>query len=297
MLEHGAKTPAGGSITLHLVGPIHTPMTGEEASLLGVLARTCSQEPICSRARKNLSLPGRSITPHRGLYPWLLTMTTHVLLHSAHRRTTLAARSRLHRRRTWTASHQALGGGAQGPGFDNTIVGTLQTAMQTATRLRRHHPVHSTRRRPAAGSCRLQDCSAWGLAGFYYAICCTLQRMGVRRIRRQHLLHSAGRRPAAGFGRLPSCSTLGVPAPTTPCCVICWQLSSIRLRLAVAPHCTMGVPPTALYAPPFKALELDHNLPYVLNPSHGPNTYTCSPLWRIHPQPGLAALILSAAID
>jgi hypothetical protein len=171
MLEHGAKTPAGGSITLHLVGPIHTPMTGEEASLLGVLARTCSQEPICSRARKNLSLPGRSITPHRGLYPWLLTMTTHVLLHSAHRRTTLAARSRLHRRRTWTASHQALGGGAQGPGFDNTIVGTLQTAMQTATRLRRHHPVHSTRRRPAAGSGRLHCCCAReGLAGSEYTI-------------------------------------------------------------------------------------------------------------------------------
>jgi hypothetical protein len=166
-----------------------------------------------------------------------------------------------------------------------------------ARRLRVHHLLLSAGRRPAAGSCRLQDCSAWGLAGFYYAICCTLQRMGVRRIRRQHLLHSAGRRPAAGFGRLPSCSTLGVPAPTTPCCVICWQLSSNRLRLAVAPHCTMGVPPTALYAPPPPALEPDHNLPYVLNPSHGPNTYTCSPLWRIHPQPGLAALILSAAKD
>jgi hypothetical protein len=40
MLEHGAKTPAGRNITLHLVGPIHTPMTGEKASLLGVLTRT-----------------------------------------------------------------------------------------------------------------------------------------------------------------------------------------------------------------------------------------------------------------
>jgi hypothetical protein len=58
------------------------------------------------------------------------------------------------------------------------------------------------------------------------------------------------------------------------------------------------VPPTviALYGPP-PAIERDHNLPYVHNPSHGPNTYTCSPLWRIHPQPGRAALILSAAIN
>jgi len=39
MLDHGAKAPAGRSITPHLVGPIHTPMLGEEASLLGVLAR------------------------------------------------------------------------------------------------------------------------------------------------------------------------------------------------------------------------------------------------------------------
>jgi len=39
MLDHGAKAPAGRSIAPHLVGPIHTPMMGEEASLLGVLAR------------------------------------------------------------------------------------------------------------------------------------------------------------------------------------------------------------------------------------------------------------------
>ncbi len=29
----------------------------------------------------------------------------------------------------------------------------------------------------------LQDCSAWGLACFYYAICCTLPRVRARRIR------------------------------------------------------------------------------------------------------------------
>jgi hypothetical protein len=39
MLDHGAKAPADRSITPHLVGPIHTPIMGEEASLLGVLAR------------------------------------------------------------------------------------------------------------------------------------------------------------------------------------------------------------------------------------------------------------------
>ena len=70
MLDHGAKAPAGRSITPHLVGPIHTPMMGEEASLLGVLARA-------------YAFPVASITPHRDLmwgrfYPWLLTMTTHV---------------------------------------------------------------------------------------------------------------------------------------------------------------------------------------------------------------------------
>jgi hypothetical protein len=73
-----------------------------------------------------------------------------------------------------------------------------------------------------------------------------LRRVGARRNRRQHLLHSAGRRPAAGFGRLPSCSALGVPAPTTPCSVICEQLSGNRLRLAVGgcPHCTICPPPS-----------------------------------------------------
>jgi hypothetical protein len=39
MLDHGDKAPAGRSITSDLVGLIHTPMMGEEASLLGVLAR------------------------------------------------------------------------------------------------------------------------------------------------------------------------------------------------------------------------------------------------------------------
>ncbi len=50
MLDHGAKAPVGHSITSQLVGPIHTPMMGEDASLLGVLARAFA-----------------SITPHRGL--------------------------------------------------------------------------------------------------------------------------------------------------------------------------------------------------------------------------------------
>jgi hypothetical protein len=67
------------------------------------------------------------------------------LLHSAHRRTTLDARSLLHRRRTSTASHQALGGGARGAGFDHTIVGSLQTA----TRLQQHHLLHSAGLSPA----------------------------------------------------------------------------------------------------------------------------------------------------
>ena len=192
-------------------------------------------------------------------------------------------------------------------GFDNTIVGFLQTA----TRLRRHHPLHSTGRRPAAGSGRLLGCCSLGgllapttpsfarcgpqsgsrllpvaglllpgarrlrhhhslhsgsrllpvallrragrLAGSDDNILCTLRaairqpapagcraaaRGEARWLRLHHLLHSAGRRPAAGPGRLPSCSALGVPAPTTPCSVICEQLSCNRLRLAVG-----GCPP------------------------------------------------------
>jgi hypothetical protein len=113
----------------------------------------------------------------------------------------------------------------------------------------------------------------------------------------------------------------GSLAPTTPSSALCGPPSGSRLRpvaklqraggscsddtmfchlrAAVLQSASAGcwrVPPTALYAPP-PALKPDHNLPYVHNPSHGPNTYTCSPLWRIHPQPGRAALILSAAID
>ncbi len=53
MLDHGAKAPAGRSITPHVVGPIHTPMMGEEASLLGALARA-------------KAFPVASITPLRG---------------------------------------------------------------------------------------------------------------------------------------------------------------------------------------------------------------------------------------
>jgi hypothetical protein len=108
-----------------------------------------------------------------------------LLLYSAHRRTKLDARSLLHRQRTSTASHQALGGGTRGAGCDNTIVGTLQTA----TRLRRHHLLHSTGRRSAAGSSWLQGCCA----------------RGARRPRLHFPLHSAGRRPAAGSCRLLGC--------------------------------------------------------------------------------------------
>ncbi len=95
-----------------------------------------------------------------------------LLLHSAHRRTTLDARSLLHRRRTSTASHQALGEGVRGAGFDNTIVGTLQTATQ----LRRHYLVHCAGSSPAAGSGWLQGCCVRGLASLDYTIFCTLRR-------------------------------------------------------------------------------------------------------------------------
>ncbi len=50
------QPPAGRSITPqcpHLVGPIHTPMMGEEASLLGALARA-------------KAFPVASMTLHRG---------------------------------------------------------------------------------------------------------------------------------------------------------------------------------------------------------------------------------------
>ncbi len=82
-------------------------------------------------------------------------------------------------------SQQTLGRGARWAGFDNTIVGTLQTA----TRLRRHHLLHSTGRRSAAGSGRLQGCCA----------------RGARRPRQHYLLHSTSRSPAAGSGRLQGC--------------------------------------------------------------------------------------------
>jgi hypothetical protein len=109
-------------------------------------------------------------------------------------------------------------------------------------------PPSGSRPRPGAGLRRVGR-----LAGSDDNILCTLRaairqpapagcraaaRGEARWLRLHHLLHSAGRRPAAGFGRLPSCSALGVPAPTTPCSVICEQLSCNRLRLAVG-----GCPP------------------------------------------------------
>ena len=133
--------------------------------------------------------------------------------------------------------------------------GCIVATRGEARWLRRQHHLHSTGRRPARGCCRVQGCGARGgsLAGSDYTIFCTLRaairqpapagcraaaRGEARWLRLHHLLHSAGRRPAAGFGRLPSCSALGVPAPTTPCSVICEQLSCNRLRLAVG-----GCPP------------------------------------------------------
>ena len=127
-----------------------------------------------------------------------------MLLYSAHRRTTIDARSLLHQRRTSTASHQALGGGARGAGFDNTIVGFLQTA----TRLRRHHPLHSTGRRPAAGSGRLLGCCSLGgllapttpsfarygpQSGSRLLPVAGLLLPGARRLRHHHSLHSGSR--------------------------------------------------------------------------------------------------------
>ena len=120
--------------------------------------------------------------------------------YSAHRRTTIDARSLLHRRRTSTASHQALGGGARGAGFDGFL--------QTATRLRRHHPLHSTGRRPAAGSDRLHCCGA----------------RGARQLRHHHPLHSS---LAAG---LQGCFSLGgLLAPTTPSFALYGPPSGSRL--------------------------------------------------------------------
>jgi hypothetical protein len=191
--------------------------------------------------------------------------------------------------------------------------------------LRQHHRRHPADRHPTSttpssalywppsGSRLLPVAllrSAGRLAGSDDNIFCTLRaavrqsapagcraaaRGEARWLRLHHVLHSAGRHPAAGPGRLQGCGALGVPAPTTPCSVICEQLSGNRLRLAVG-GCSPSGPPLHYMAPP-PALEPDHNLPYVHNPSHGPNTYTCCPLWRIYPQPGRAAFILSAAID
>ena len=118
----------------------------------------------------------------------------------------------------------------------------------TTTSSALYGPQSGNRLLPVAGLRR-----AGRLAGSDYTILCTLRaairqpapagcraaaRGEARWLRLHHLLHSAGRRPAAGFGRLPSCSALGVPAPTTPCSVICEQLSCNRLRLAVG-----GCPP------------------------------------------------------
>ncbi len=164
---------------------------------------------------------------------------------------------------------------------------------------------HSAGRCPAAGSCRLLGCDAGGLlapttpssalygppsgcrllpvagvrrgglAGSDYNIFCTLLA-AVRQ------LAPAGCRAAALWGFLLRRHHVLSSASSCPAISFGWLLE--------------GAPPTALYAPP-PALKSDHTLPYVHNPSHGPNTYTCRPLWIIHPQPGRAALILSAAID
>jgi hypothetical protein len=147
-----------------------------------------------------------------------------LLLYSAHRRNTMDTQSLLHRQRTSTASHQALGGGtrgprgARGPGqtsttpssapcrpppdFEDTIFCTLRAAV----------------RQPAPTGCIAA--ARGGLAGSDYTFLCTLRaairqpalagcraaaRGRARRLRRQHLLHSTGRRPAAGSGRLQGC--------------------------------------------------------------------------------------------
>jgi hypothetical protein len=132
--------------------------------------------------------------------------------------------------------------------------------------IRLHHLLHSTGRRPAAGSGPLQGCSA----------------RGARRLRHHHLLHSTGRRPAAGPGPLQGCtgSTWGARqlrhhhllhssshtfgpqfgsrllpvaglrraggsrAPTTPSSALCGQQSSSRL-CGGPPAST--IPSSALY--------------------------------------------------
>jgi hypothetical protein len=120
-----------------------------------------------------------------------------LLLNSAHRRATLEVQSLLHQRRTSTASHQALGGGARAGLMASTT--------------------------PSSAPCEPPS-------GFDYAVFCTLQAairqqapascraaaLGPHWFRQHHVLHCAGHHLAISFGRLLEA------APTT------WPLPSLQ---------------------------------------------------------------------
>jgi hypothetical protein len=158
-----------------------------------------------------------------------------LLLHSAHRRTELDALSLLHRQRTSTASHLALGGGARGAGFDNTIVGTCRPPsgcndtifctsyvlcrLQSGSRLQLVAgllragglPASTT---PSFALCLpLQCCSL--AAGSGQLLGCCARRAQALQLRQHHLLREAGS---------------GSPASTTPYSALCGPPFGSRLR-------------------------------------------------------------------
>jgi hypothetical protein len=130
-------------------------------------------------------------------------------------------------------------------GFDNTIVGTLLAA----TRLRRHHLLHSAGSSTAAGSGRfgrLNGCCARGgvLAGSSDTIFCALLASVLQTASAVCWLLRAGgllasMTPCSAICGPPSGSWLrpvagllragGSPASTAPCSALCWQQSGSHL--------------------------------------------------------------------
>ena len=161
------------------------------------------------------------------------------------RQTTLDARSLLHRRRTSTASQQALGGGARG-----------------ARRLRHHHRLHSAGSRPVAGLGRPDGRSTAGRPRARIASTSTLYELrpgsrlwgggwrGARWRGPPSSRCSTGRRPAAGLGRWWGGGRLGARWRGPPLCpagrrqaVGCGWLVR-RLAVAGCWGATPSIPPS-----------------------------------------------------
>jgi hypothetical protein len=160
--------------------------------------------------------------------------------------------------------------------------------------------MHSAGRIPAVSFSRLQGCGAWGPAGF------DILRAAVRQPAHASCL-AAARGGLAAFDNTAFCTLrAAVWQPASAGCLAAARggfagsddTMFFHLLAAVRQSDSAGcwrLPPTIW---PFPRPRTGSQPPIrANNPSHWPNVYTCSSLWRIHPQPCLAAFILSAAID